>query len=50
MAAQFPKGVQDQGMVADVKHFAANNQETLRQGNQRAYFRAGPPGDLPAGI
>ena len=32
MAAQFPKGVQDQGMVADVKHFAANNQETLRQG------------------
>lgn len=32
MAPQFPKGVQDQGVVADVKHFAANNQETLRQG------------------
>lgn len=32
MAPQFPKGVQEQGMVADVKHFAANNQETLRQG------------------
>ncbi len=32
MAPEFSKGVQDQGMVADVKHFAANNQETLRQG------------------
>ena len=32
MAPMFVKGVQDQGMVADVKHFAANNQETLRQG------------------
>lgn len=32
MAAQFPLGVQAQGMVADVKHFAANNQETMRQG------------------
>ena len=32
MAPQFPKGVQEQGVVADVKHFAANNQETLRQG------------------
>lgn len=32
MAPEFAKGVQDQGMVADVKHFAANNQETLRQG------------------
>ena len=32
MAPMFVMGVQDQGMVADVKHFAANNQETLRQG------------------
>lgn len=32
MAPAFSKGVQDQGMIADVKHFAANNQETLRQG------------------
>ena len=32
LAPAFVKGVQDQGMVADVKHFAANNQETLRQG------------------
>lgn len=32
MAPRFVLGVQDQGMVANVKHFAANNQETLRQG------------------
>ena len=32
MSPQFVKGVQDQGIVADVKHFAANNQDTLRQG------------------
>ena len=32
LAPAFVKGVQDQGMIADVKHFAANNQETLRQG------------------
>lgn len=32
LAPAFSKAVQDQGMVADVKHFAANNQETLRQG------------------
>ncbi len=32
MAPEFAKGVQDQGIPADVKHFAANNQETLRQG------------------
>ncbi len=32
MAPEFSRGVQDQDMVADVKHFAANNQETLRQG------------------
>lgn len=32
MSPAFVKGVQDQGMVANVKHFAANNQETLRQG------------------
>lgn len=32
LAPAFSKGVQNQGMVADVKHYAANNQETLRQG------------------
>lgn len=32
LAPIFTKSVQDQGMIADVKHFAANNQETLRQG------------------
>lgn len=32
LSPAFVRGVQDQGMVADVKHFAANNQETLRQG------------------
>ena len=32
MALRFSRGVQAEGVVADVKHFAANNQETLRQG------------------
>lgn len=32
MAPAFSRGVQAEGLVADVKHFAANNQETLRQG------------------
>lgn len=31
LAPEFVKGVQDEGLVADVKHFAANNQETHRQ-------------------
>lgn len=30
LAACFAKGVQEQGIIADVKHFAANNQETDR--------------------
>ncbi|MHA6483458.1 beta-glucosidase [Paenibacillus sp. strain BS8-2] len=30
LGAQFVKGVQDQGVIANVKHFAANNQETDR--------------------
>lgn len=32
LAPVFARSVQEQGMIADVKHFAANNQETLRQG------------------
>lgn len=31
LAPEFVKGVQDEGLIADVKHFAANNQETHRQ-------------------
>ena len=36
MAPQMCIGVQESGVVADVKHFAANNQETLRQGIDEA--------------
>ncbi|MCC8044837.1 MAG: glycoside hydrolase family 3 C-terminal domain-containing protein [Clostridiales bacterium] len=32
LAPFFVKGVQDEGVLADVKHFAANNQETDRMG------------------
>ncbi len=32
LAPQLVKGVQEYGVVANVKHFAANNQETLRTG------------------
>ena len=31
LAPEFVKGVQDEGLIANVKHFAANNQETHRQ-------------------
>ena len=32
IAVEYVKGVQSEGIAADVKHFAANNQEYLRQG------------------
>jgi beta-glucosidase len=32
LAPSFVKGIQDEGVAADVKHFAANNQETDRMG------------------
>lgn len=31
LAPSFVKGIQDEGIIADVKHFAANNQETDRR-------------------
>ena len=32
LSPSFVRGVQDTGVVANVKHFAANNQETERMG------------------
>lgn len=32
LAPEFVKGIQEEGIVANVKHFAANNQETNRRG------------------
>lgn len=41
LAPQFVKGIQDQGVAANVKHFAANNQETERMGiNEHIPVRA----------
>jgi len=41
LAPEFVKGVQDQGVIANVKHFAANNQETERMGiNEHIPVRA----------
>ena len=31
LAPEFVKGIQDEGIIANVKHFAANNQESYRQ-------------------
>lgn len=31
MAPSFVKGIEDEGLLADIKHFAANNQESFRQ-------------------
>ncbi|KNY28852.1 glycoside hydrolase family 3 C-terminal domain-containing protein [Pseudobacteroides cellulosolvens] len=41
LAPQFVKGIQGQGVAANVKHFAANNQETERMGiNEHIPVRA----------
>jgi beta-glucosidase len=41
LAPEFVKGIQDQGIIANAKHFAANNQETERMGvNEHIPLRA----------
>lgn len=41
LAPEFVKGTQDEGLIADVKHFAANNQESFRmKGNEIISQRA----------
>ncbi len=41
LAPNFVKGIQDEGVIANVKHFAANNQETERTSiNERIPLRA----------
>lgn len=41
LAPEFVKGIQDEGVIADAKHFAANNQETERMGiNEHIPVRA----------
>lgn len=40
LAPEFVKGVQEEGPLANVKHFAANNQETCPSLHQRPHRRA----------
>lgn len=49
LAPEFVKGVQEEGLIANVKHFAANNQETHRQNineqiSERALYEIYFPG------
>ena len=50
LAVGYIKGVQGEGVIATVKHFAANNQEFERAPDRRKDRRAHAAGDLPPGV